>query len=71
MLEANIRESGVNSPDNQEAAEAGASNNDSKEEFYEFENPNFRGSGGDGQDFKKENEMPMLMESLNISYISK
>ena len=67
MHEANIREAGINSLENQEVAGAGASSNDSKEEFYEFENPNFRGSGGDGQDFKKENEIPMFMESLNIS----
>ena len=61
MLEANIRESGNNSLENQEVAGAGASSNDSKEEFIEFENPNFRGSGGDRIDFKQENEMPMLM----------
>ena len=41
----NLRESG--------GAE-GRSSTDSKEEFYEFENPNFRGSGGDGTDLEKE-----------------
>ena len=55
----NLRESG--------GPEASSSD---KDEFYEFENPNFRGSGGDGTDQEKEQEMQLQLQSIDISHIS-